>query len=228
MRRIGVLVAVVTSVFLVVGCSKEVTGAARPDPVKAPVVVTEDGYGIRAGFEDAPAEVEIYTEPQCSHCADLQQDFGDELAHYIATGQIAVTYRPLTFFDADADGYSARVVNALFEAVSPGGGDAGATTGPAFQRFVEELWASQDPAGVGPTPDEMADMARSAGVPEPQVAQIAKGAMAFDAVAASDLNFEFLYEIDPIDTGTPTVYDLRNDEKLDVYDNEWLSKLTSS
>ncbi len=29
-------------------------------------------------------------------------------------------------------------------------------------------------------------------------------------------------------TGTPTVYDPANDEKLDIYDNDWLSKLMQS
>ena len=43
-----------------------------------------------------------------------------------------------------------------------------------------------------------------------------------------DANFEFLYEIDSIDTGTPTVYDLANGEKLDIYDNDWLNKLIQS
>ena len=37
-----------------------------------------------------------------------------------------------------------------------------------------------------------------------------------------DANFELLYEIDSTGTGTPTVYDLANDEKLDIYDNDWL------
>ena len=28
-----------------------------------------------------------------------------------------------------------------------------------------------------------------------------------------------------MDTGTPTVYDPKNDEKLDIFDNDWLTKL---
>jgi hypothetical protein len=41
-------------------------------------------------------------------------------------------------------------------------------------------------------------------------------------------NFEFLYEIDNVDMGTPTVYDLAKGEKLDIYDNDWLNKLIQS
>jgi hypothetical protein len=43
-----------------------------------------------------------------------------------------------------------------------------------------------------------------------------------------EANFGFLYEIDSTDMGTPTVYDLVNGEKLDIYDNDWLNKLVQS
>ena len=43
-----------------------------------------------------------------------------------------------------------------------------------------------------------------------------------------DSNFEYLYEIDSLSTGTPTVYDLGKDEKLDIFDNDWLTKLMQS
>ena len=55
-----------------VGCSKQVTGTAQSDPNKPPLALSKDGYGIVAGFDDAPVKIEIYTEPQCNHCADLQ------------------------------------------------------------------------------------------------------------------------------------------------------------
>ena len=34
--------------------------------------------------------------------------------------------------------------------------------------------------------------------------------------------------IDPITTGTPTVYDLGNEEKVDIHDNDWLDNLIRS
>jgi hypothetical protein len=227
MRRwLNVLVAVAL-VALTAGCSKAVTGTAQPDPATAAVAITEDGYGIRLGFDDAPVEIEIFTEPQCTHCADLQADFGDQLAHHIATGALAVTYRPVTFLDIEVDGHSARVVNAMFLAATPGP-DGDSPTGPAFQRFVEELWAAQGPGGSGPSDDDMADMASTAGVPAYQASEIASGDMVFDTTGTSDTNLSFLLDIDPLDSGTPTVFDLTNDEKIDVYDNDWLSSLMSS
>jgi hypothetical protein len=226
-RNALVAAALASAVLSMTACTKAVTGTAQPDPVTAAVAITEDGYGVRAGFDDAPVEIEIFTEPQCSHCADLQVDFGDQLAHYIATGQLAVTYRPVTFLDYEDDGHSARVANAMFVAASPSP-DGDNPTGPAFQRFVEELWAAQDPRGSGPSDSEMSDMARAAGVPDYQANEIASGELVFDTAGMSDTNLSFLLDIDPLDTGTPTVYDLTSDEKLDIYDDDWLSALMAS
>ncbi len=199
------------------GCSRTVDGTARPDPRKPGTVLTEDGYGIVAGFDDAPVNVEIFTEPQCEHCADLQADFGAEIARYINLGQLTVTYRPMTFLDDTPDGYSARVSNALFLAADP------QTSATAFQAFVQALYA-QHPSGDG----EIADVARQAGIAPPGVERIAGGESALDVADMSNTNFGYLFELSPLDAGTPTVYDPAGDEVLDIYDNNWLSKLMAS
>jgi protein-disulfide isomerase len=227
MRRFpAVVVLTITLLLGAVGCSKQVSGTAQPDPNKAPLELSEDGYGIVAGFDNAPAKIEIFTEPQCSHCADLQADFGDQLAYYIGVGVLTVTYRPVTFLDEEPDGHSARVSNALFLAAE--GADGEKATGTQFQRFVEELWANQDPGGPGPSDDEMADMAKKAGMPASVASKVNDGDSAVDTVEMDALNFEFLFEIDVLDTGTPTVYDPAKDEKIDIYDNDWLNKLVQS
>jgi hypothetical protein len=74
----------------------------------------------------------------------------------------------------------------------------------------------------------MADMAKKAGIPSAQVKAIASGASGVNTKDMNDTNFEFLFEIDQVSTGTPTVYDLKKDEKLDIYDNDWLSTLMAS
>jgi hypothetical protein len=141
-----------------------------------------------------------------------------------------LTYRPVTFLDAGANQHSERVANAMFAAVSPrgGSGDAAATNAREFQHFVEELWKVYDAGPDHPNDDELAEMARTAGIPEAQVSKIEKGEPAIDLKDMENNNFGFLYEIDDIDTGTPTVYDLNKSEKLDVYDDEWLSKVMGS
>ncbi len=215
-------VLVVALVVLTTGCSREIAGAAQVDPRGPGTALSKDGFGIVAGDPDARVHIELYTEPQCSHCADLQKDFGDELARYINLGQLAVTYRPLTFLDDKPGGYSDRVSNAMFLAPGPN------TSGKAFQAFVQDLWGHQDSHGKGPSDAQIADMARESGLPTAAVDAMRAGKPALDIQEMADTNFEYLYEIDAINTGTPTVFDLNTNEKLDIYDNNWLSKLMST
>jgi protein-disulfide isomerase len=223
------LVVAFSLVLVVTGCSRQITGTAHVDPNQPLASITKDGFGIRAGSEDAPVQVELYTEPQCSHCADLQHDFGDQIAYYIGIGALAVTYRPVTFLDQVPDGYSAHVAKAMFAAAAPGGAEGtDGTTARAFQHFVEDLWGHQELGGPGPSENDMADMAQKSGIPASQVDAIASGASDVDTKNMTDTNMEFLFEIDQVNTGTPTIYDLKKDQKIDIYDNDWLSKLMAS
>ena len=229
MRISRALVMVTIALLIVgVGCTKQVAGSAESDPNKPPLSVSKDGHGIVAGFDNAPVKIEIYTEPQCSHCADLQADFGDQLAYYIAVGQLEVTYRPMTFFDDETGGYSGQVSNALFLATEKTGSPEVKANGTQFQRFVEEVWAHQRPGGKPPTADELQDIAKKAGMPEPVAQNIKGGGSAVNVKDMDHANFEYLYEIDSLELGTPTVYDLAKGEKVDIYDNDWLDKLIQS
>jgi len=228
--RISRTVVLITAATMIVavGCTKQVAGTAESDPNKPPLTVSKDGYGIVAGFDNAPTKIEIYTEPQCNHCADLQHDFGDQLAYYIAVGQLEVTYRPMTFLDDTTGGYSGQVSNALFLATQKTGSPQVTATGTEFQHFVEKVWAHQRPGGNPPTGDELLDFAKKAGMPDAVAQNIKGGGSAVNVKEMDDANFEFLYEIDSVETGTPTVYDLGKGEKLDIYDNNWLTKLVQS
>ncbi|MBO0679177.1 thioredoxin domain-containing protein [Mycolicibacterium sp. S2-37] len=220
MHKWLVLVAAIV-VLLTGGCTRQVTGTARLDPRQPGTAITEDGYGILVGDPDAPAQIEIFTEPQCPHCADLQADFGREIAGYISLGQLGVTYRPVTFLDQVGD-HSARVSNAMFAAA------AAQPRGVSFQAYVEDLWAHQQPGGDGPSDTELAEMARESGIPATAVDAIAVGERAVDTREMNDLNIEYLSGLDYLEIGTPKVYDLNNDEVLDIYDDDWLSKLIST
>lgn len=219
--RAAVALAIMV-LLLTVGCSRQVSGTAQPDPRAPGTAATDDGFGIVVGDPRAPVQIELFTEPQCSHCADLQADFGDQLRSYIDLGLLAVTYRPMVFLDTPTNDHSARVSNALFLVAGPD------TSGPTFQSFVESLWADYSAADDSFTDAEIADMARKSGVGAAEVDKISAGDEALDIQDMADTNFGYLYDIDPIDTGTPTVYDLNNDEKIDIFDNNWLSKLMSS
>ena len=221
----AVVVLTISLMIAAVGCTRQVAGTAEPDPNKAPLQVSKDGYGIVAGFDNARVKIEIYTEPQCNHCADLQADFGDQLAYYIAVGELQVTYRLMTFLDNKTDGYSGQVSNALFLATQKAGSPEVRATGTEFQRFVQTVWAHQRPGGDPPTGDELHGFATKAGMPGPVAENIKSGKSAVNVKDMADSNFEFLYEIESSSMGTPTVYDLTKDMKINIYDNDWLSKL---
>jgi hypothetical protein len=219
----AVMVLTLSLLIAAVGCARQVPGTAQPDPNKPPLEVSKDGYGINAA-----KKIEIYTEPQCNHCADLQTDFGDQLAYYIAVGQLEVTYRPMIFLDDTPKGYSGQVSNALFLATEPTGAPEVKATGTQFQRFVQNVWAHQRPHGTPPSGDELQEFATKAGIPQPVASNIKSGKSAVNVKEMDDANFEFLYEIESSSMGTPTVYNLTKDEKIDIYDNDWLNKLMRS
>jgi hypothetical protein len=222
----ALVIGIVGLLLAVSGCSTQISGTAQRDPITAPLTLAADGYGIVAGFDDAAAKIEIFTEPQCTHCSDLQHKFGDQLAYYITIGCLQVTYRPLTFLDPDYGGYSAKVANALFLATVPAGEVA--ATGTQFQRFVHELWLNQDPGGSPFTGDELRDMATRAGLPPAVADKVAGDDEEVDIPEMEDNNFDLLFDIDSVETGTPTVYDLGAKEKLDVSDENWLTSLVES
>jgi protein-disulfide isomerase len=228
-------VAAVTAALLLaaVSCTSQVTGTATVDPTQPPLGLSEDGYGIVAGYPDAPVQIELYTEPQCTHCADLQAAFGGDIKRHINIGDLAVTYRPLTFLDTPGtDGHSARVANALFLAVgAPEAADENSmASGPEFQSFVEDLWSHQDPGGRGPSDDQMAAMAKESGLPNDVASRIGKGETAdqIDVEEMNAYNYGALIGIDPITTGTPTVYDLNTKEKVNIQADDWLDNLLAS
>lgn len=225
MRVIRLLALVSALALLVVtpGCARQVTGVPVAASTTVPLAISEDGFGIVAGFDDAPAKIEIYTEPQCTHCGDLQRDFGDQLAYHLTIGSLQITYRPLTFLDDEYDGYSARVANAMF--LSTEAIDNSAADGTQFQRFVEQLWINQDPGGPAFSGEELHELAVTAGMPGPVADNIGSDSAAVDVPVMDESNYGLLFDIDSVDTGTPTVYDLTAGEKLDVHDRQWLDDL---
>lgn len=221
--RWGAVAVIVACMFALIGCTRHVDGAARADQHEPGTSLSTDGYGVVVGFADAPVQLETFIEPQCPHCAHFESTYGDKIARYLRSGRLAVTYRPLTFIDdAKHNDYSARVANALFLAAHP------ATSAIAYQRYVQDVYRHQSPSGDGPTDDELASMARESGVPDDMVQQIAAGDSGVDVAKMAAANGERLDDTDPVDPGTPTVYDLNNYDIVDIQDSDWLDKLFKS
>jgi protein-disulfide isomerase len=217
--RLPQVIAVLTVALLALtGCDRSVTGSARRNPDLPGTSITADGFGIVAGLPDASAQIELYTEPQCSHCAELQATDGPEMRGLIALGMLTVTYRPVTFLDQD-NHYSAKVANAMFLAAAHG------TSAPALQSYVLDLWGHQNPGGSAPSDSQLGDWAAESGVSEAAVATIRSGQQALDTDAMSSANEDRLQQVRQGDAATPTVYDLTTNEVIDTQEDGWLAKL---
>ncbi|WP_020101269.1 thioredoxin domain-containing protein [Mycobacterium sp. 360MFTsu5.1] len=219
-RLILVLATALALLTASTGCGRTVTGSALRDPDLPGVALTADGFGIIAGRPDAPAQIEVYTEPQCTHCAHLQDTDGPELKSLIALGLLTVTYRPVTFLDT-AYGYSAKVANAMFLAAEHG------TSAPALQAYVATLWGHQNPGGSAPSDGQLAGWATDSGVSAEAVTTIQSGEHAVDTDEMTITNETRLQEIRDGDAGTPTVYDLTGNTVVDIQETGWLAKLTA-
>lgn len=209
------------------GCTTLVNGAAVAPPGTDPtaeVALTEDGFGVQLGKSFAPAQITLYTEPQCGFCADLQDAYGDDMASYIEGGQLVVTYRFLTFLDDSAGGYSARFSNAMFLAADP---DADASA-VAIQNLIQTLYFLADFSGSGFEDSGIAGMAEESGIPSEVVDRIDAGETGVDTEAMNIFNEASLEDVSNKEAGTPTVFDTSTKEIVDLEDPDWLDQLVKS
>jgi hypothetical protein len=174
--------ALAVLVMALAGCSRVVSGAPLPDQHPPGLALSADGYGIVAGLPDAPVQLELFTEPQCDHCAHFQASFGEDIRAQILSGRLTVTYRLLTFFDGGDTGYSHSVANALFLTVAP------TVTASVFRSSSKAFGPTRILAHRHYTDGDFADLARQAGLNDAVVAQIAAGRSAVDVVAMDEHN----------------------------------------
>jgi protein-disulfide isomerase len=186
----------------------------------ADVPRTADGNGLAVGSGAAPVQLEVFCEPQCPYCAELESTFGDRIAGDLASGRLAVTYRWLTFLDAKHhNDASARISNALFLAADP------STPATAYQAFVQDLYRHQ--SSDGPSNGDIAAMARESGITEAVADRIAAGDYAVDTAALNDANRARLGQVNPENPSTPTVYDLKANKVVETQDPAWLDDVSS-
>jgi protein-disulfide isomerase len=204
----------ITALWFVTNC----TAAAQAD-----VPRTADGNGVMVGSGwpvQAAAQLEIFCDPQCPYCAELESTYGDRIAADLAGGRLAITYRWLTFLDdKHHNDVSARVGNALFLAADP------TTSATAYQAFVQDLYRHQ--SADGPNNGDVAAMARESGITDQLADRIAAGDRVVDTAAINDANRARLRQVNPENPSTPTVYDLKADKLVDLQDPAWLDALSS-
>jgi protein-disulfide isomerase len=227
MRWWGTLAVIVGTLVASTGCTSTVGGVAvAPQGAAAAseVALTADGFGIQLGKPWAPAQIDIYAEPQCPHCAAFERHYADDIARAVTSGQLVVTYRLLTFLDSAGDDYSARVSNAIYLAAEPKGGASAA----AILNFIKGLYRQMTPFATSTDAAAIAKIARDNGIPSQVADRIAAGDNAVDAEAMNNANQASLEAISPDSPGTPTVYDTVAKQVVDVTDPGWIHNLVKS
>lgn len=191
-------------------------GAAAADPDAPGTALSPDHFGVLAGAANAPVQLEFFCDPQCPECAKFEAASGGELGRHLAAGDVAATYRWMTFLDARrGNDTSARVGNALMAAADP------ATTAATYQAFVTDLYRK----GGAPSLQDIADTARESGLPAHVVERIAVGQPAVDPTSMNAYNRVQLLAANPENPGTPTVYDVTTKTVVDTGDAGWLDRL---
>lgn len=211
-------------VVLVVLCAvSPAPGAAHADIGSPATALTGDRDGVMVGSPDAPAQLEIFCDPQCPRCAEFAASSTADLARHLESGQLGVVYRWVTVLDARfANTASSTAATALAAAADP------ATPAPVYQQFVGEMYRNQDrDHGGGPGADELAAMADAAGVPAWVVARIAVGAPVGDTAAMAAANLDRLKGLVD-EPSVPLVRDAATDTVVDIHDPGWLDRLVAA
>jgi protein-disulfide isomerase len=190
---IGVLAVLVVVIVALLARDTSSTDAA-PQPtegVVAPGGLTPEG-SIAIG--DGPVTVTVYFDYLCPACGAFEEANGEALDRMLQDGDVTVELRPMAVLDRLSAGtaYSTRTANALATVVDADPGRAWA--------FHRALYADQ-PAEGGPglTDEQVADLARSAGVPDGVSAQFPEGR--FEAWVAQRTEQAFTDGVE----GTPTI-----------------------
>ncbi|MGM7669589.1 DsbA family protein [Microbacterium sp. A93] len=104
-----------------------------------------------------PAQIIVYADANCVHCADFEQQNAGQLAEWLDAGEVTVEYRILDYLDTPASSnYSSRAGNALacMAEQSP----------EHYNSFLSQIFASYaTKEGQGLSDDELQEMATGLG-----------------------------------------------------------------
>ncbi|MFZ2528743.1 MAG: DsbA family protein [Rhodococcus sp. (in: high G+C Gram-positive bacteria)] len=184
-------------------------------------VTIEDNGVTRLGLPDAATTIDVFEDPMCPYCAELEHKHGQELAQAIDDGKVAVRYHMLAFLDqlsASGD-YSTRSVAAA---------QCVAQTGDAiaYSAFHTALMSPDNqPAERGSSDhsnDDLAQMARDAGASDDAAQCIADGTRVEQARADAEAGRQLLATTGA--SGTPAV--IHNGTVIDAFGNDnWVAEL---
>ncbi|WP_345499810.1 thioredoxin domain-containing protein [Nocardia callitridis] len=222
----AVAVVVIVLVVLAVFRFGRDEAAVRNDgygPVHDPavLVVLQMDSSILLGKPDAKKTIDLYEDPLCPGCGNVERIYGQELAQAVDEGKLALRYHLVNFLDEQSASkdYSTRAVAANLCV-------AEASSGPTYSKFHTELFTTKRPSEGGDDHDNaaLADIAAAAGAPESVKLCIARGAKVDTARATAKSALDALGKALGGDAATPAVFD--GDTKVDVNKEDWVATLT--
>ncbi|MEE2031211.1 DsbA family protein [Rhodococcus chondri] len=184
-------------------------------------VSLEDDGTILLGLPDATETIDLFEDPMCPYCAELEHKHGQELAQAVDDGRLAVRYHILAFLDrlSSSGDYSTRSVAAA-QCVADSG-DA-----IAFSAFHDSLFSPDNQPAEGGNSDldneQLAQMARDAGATDEAAQCIADGTRVEQAAADAEAGRQALAATGA--AGTPAV--IHNGVVVDALGNEnWVAEV---
>lgn len=191
----------------------------------ASVKVTDNYIEFRSNTAKKDAKIlEVFEDPRCPGCSELEKMHGAELADAIESDQVVLRLHLMDFLNPQGTTqYSTRADAALVTVALTG--DAESTF-----RFHSILWHTAPPEGAGvpePTNAELADKAKMAGVRDDVVSKIEAGE--FDTMRAATMgraNLKTLNKRMNGEGGTPAAF--VNGKAIDTSNPDWVTSLYSS
>lgn len=220
------IVLIVLIVILAMRWGREDEATVRNDgygPVHNSAVISvlaPDG-AVLLGRPDAAKTIDVYEDPLCPACGQVERIYGQELAQQIDEGKLAVRYHYVNFLDprSGSKDYSTRAI-AANECVAEAG------SGPTYSKFHELMFVSRQPReGSGDlTNQELAEMARAAGAPEGVVQCVGSGAKVDAAKANAKTALDDLNSRLGGRAATPAIFE--GADRIDVNNETWVVDLT--
>mgnify|MGYP001164243759 CR=1 FL=1 len=157
----GLAVLVVVVGIIAIGITQRGGKSASTDTPSAdsplPTGISADnGYGFQVSTAANKPDVVIFEDFQCPACANFEQTYGPAIQELAAAGDIALTYRIMTFLDNNLQtDHSSRAASAFGCSIDAGAGEA----------YHNTIYANQPQTeGAGWTDDQLKTFGTDAGI----------------------------------------------------------------
>ncbi|MEO7125049.1 MAG: thioredoxin domain-containing protein [Nakamurella sp.] len=220
-----IIIAVIVVGLVMYSKNNAVQGAGN---VSTKSVATMSAPGEITVSNGSPAlKLDVYEDALCPICADLEHQFGGQMAKAVDDGQLTLTYKMVDFLNSSSHSgtYSARALAALMTVAKVDGAKPG-----VWMAFHTALYNADNQPKEGGTTDlsnaQLADLAGKLGASADAKKQITDGVEVSAATASATANLASLTAAAAKvgrGAGTPTV--TKDGVPVDTNDTAWLTNL---